>query len=97
MSLLKENIKGNNNKIVVSLLGFSHKINDKKLFRILNELMEILGPYILITDSVYDKSKEYKYSHRLFLEKQEKIIEYVERIDKIRSLYCISFENSIIE
>ena len=96
-SLLKENIKGNNNKIVVSLLGFSHKINDKKLFLILNELMEILGPYILITDSVYDKSKEYKYSHRLFLEKQEKIIEYVERIDKIRSLYCISFENSIIE
>ena len=32
-----------------------------------------------------------------FLEKQEKIIEYIERIDKIRSLYCISFENRIIE
>lgn len=96
-SLLKEKIQGNNNKIVVSLLNFAHKINDKKLFQILNALKEILGPYILITDSVFDKSKEYKYSHKLFLEKQEKIIEYVERIDEIRSLYCISFENSIIE
>ena len=82
---------------MVSLLGFSHKINDKKLFDLLNDLKKILGPYILITDSVYNKSREYKYSHKSFLEKQEKIIEYIERIDKIRSLYCISFENRIIE
>ena len=95
--VLKEKIFGDNNKIVVSLLGFSHKINDKKLFDLLNDLKKILGPYILITDSVYNKSEEYKYSHKSFLEKQEKIIEYIERIDKIRSLYCISFENRIIE
>ena len=55
--LLKENIKGQNNKIIVSLLGFSHKISDKELFIYLNELRLILGPYILITDSVNDKSK----------------------------------------
>ena len=60
-------------------------------------MYSILGPYILITDSVYDKSKEYKYSHKSFLDKQEKIIEYVERIDKIRSLYCISLTNKVIE
>ena len=95
--ILEKNIKGNKNKIVVSLLGFSHNINDKKLFQLLNDLMKILGPYILITDSVYNKSREYKYSHKSFLEKQEKIIEYIEGIDKIRSLYCISFENRIIE
>ena len=95
--ILKDNIVGNNNKIIVSILGFSHKINDKKLFDLLNDLKKILGPFILITDSVYNKSIEYKYSHKSFLEKQEKIIEYIERIDKIRSLYCISFENRIIE
>ena len=64
---------------------------------ILNELRLIIGPYILITDSVYDKSKEYKYSHKSFLDKQEKIIEYIDRIDKIRSLYCISFTEKVIE
>ena len=95
--ILKKNIKGKNNKIVVSLLGFSHKINDKKLFHLLNDLKKIVGPYILITDSVYNKSREYKYSHKSFLEKQKKIIEYIDRIDKVRSLYCISFENHIIE
>ncbi len=94
---LKEKINGKNNKIIVSLLGFSHKISDKKLFNYLNELRLILGPYILITDSIYDNSKEYKYSHKSFLEKQKKIIEYVERIDKIRSLYCISLEDGIVE
>lgn len=96
-NLLKENVKGDNNKIVVSLLGFSHKLNGKKLFQLLNDLNKILGPYILITDSVYNKSSEYKYSHKNFLDKQEKIIKYIDRIDKVRSLYCISFENSIIE
>ena len=64
--ILKGNIIGSNNKIVVSLLGFSHKINDKKLFDLLNDLKKILGPYILITDSVYNESKEYKYSHKSF-------------------------------
>jgi len=96
-SELKEKINGKNNKIIVSLLGFSHKISDKKLFNYLNELRFILGPYILITDSVYDNSKEYKYSHKSFLDKQKKIIEYVERIDKIRSLYCISLEDELVE
>ena len=96
-NLLKEKIKGKNNKIIVTLLGFSHKISDKKLYIYLNELRLIIGPYILITDSVYDKSKEYKYSHKSFLDKQKKIIEYVERIDKIRSLYCISFADKVIE
>ena len=96
-NVLKEKINGKNNKIIVSLLGFSHKISDKKLFNYLNELRLILGPYILITDSVYDNSKEYKYSHKSFLDKQKKIIEYVERIDKIRSLYCISLEDELVE
>ena len=96
-NLLRENITGKNNKIVVSLLGFSHQISDKKLFKFLNELNKILGPFILITDSVYNKSKEYKHSHKKFLDKQEKIINYIERIDQLRSLYCISFNNRIIE
>ena len=94
-NLLKKEIKGNNNKIVVSLLGFSHKISDKQLIKYLVNLNEILGPYILITDSVYDKSKEYKYSHKSFLDKQENIIEYIEKIDRIRSLYCIAFKDII--
>lgn len=94
---LRKNIKGKNKKILVSLLNFAHKISDKKLFEFLNELKNILGPFILVIDSVYDKSSNYKYSHKRFLEKQENIIEYVKRIDKIRSLYCISFENHIIE
>ena len=96
-NLLRKKIVGKNKKIIVSLLGFSHKITDKKLFKYLTKLNEILGPYILITDSVFDKSKEYRYSHKSFLDKQEQIIEYIERIDKIRSLYCISFKNRIIE
>ena len=96
LNLLKENIKGANNKIVLSLLGFSHTITDKRLFNFLNEMYSILGPYILITDSVYDKSKEYKYSHKELLDNQGKIIEYVERIDKLRSLYCIAFNEQII-
>ena len=96
-NLLKEKIKGQKNKIIVTLLGFSHKISDKQLFNYLNELRLILGPYILITDSVYDKSKEYKYSHKSFLDKQVKIIEYIDRIDKIRSLYCISFVEKVIK
>lgn len=96
-NLLKEKIKGQKNKIIVTLLGFSHKISDKQLYIYLNELRLIIGPYILITDSVFDKSKEYKYSHKSFLDKQKKIIEYVDRIDKIRSLYCISFAEKVIE
>ena len=95
--LLKENINGQNNKIIVSLLGFSHKISDKELFIYLNELRLILGPYILITDSVNDKSKEYKYSHKSFLDKQKNIIKYFKKIDKLRSLYCISFIDGVIE
>ena len=95
--LLKENINGQDNKIIVTLLGFSHKISDKELFIYLNELRLILGPYILITDSVNDKSKEYKYSHKSFLDKQKKIIKYFKKIDKIRSLYCISFIDGVIE
>ena len=79
------------------MLGFAHRISDKKLFEFLNELKNILGPFILVIDSVYDKSSQYKYSHKSFLEKQENIIEYVKKIDKIRSLYCISFQNNIIE
>ena len=96
-NLLKEKIKGQKNKIIVTLLGFSHKISDKELFIYLNELRLILGPYILITDSVSDKSKEYKYSHKSFLDKQKNIIKYFKNIDKIRSLYCISFIDGIIE
>ena len=95
--LLKEKINGQNNKIIVTLLGFSHKISDKELFIYLNELRLILGPYILITDSVNDKSKEYKYSHKSFLDKQKKIIKYFKKIDQIRSLYCISFVDGVIE
>ena len=96
-NILKKNINGKNNKIVVSLLGFSHKISDKKLFELLVSLNDILGPYILIIDSVFDKSKEYKYSHKNFLNKQENILERIERIDKLRTLFCISFKNNIIE
>ena len=96
-NILKKNIKGENNTIIVSLLGFTHTISDEQLFNYLNELKSILGPYTLITDSVFDKSKEYEYSHRRFLDKQEKIVEYIERIDKIRSLYCISFINKVIK
>ena len=88
---------GENKKIIVSLLGFSHTITEKKLYIYLNTLNEILGPYILIADSVFDKSKEYKYHHKSFFDKQEKIIEYIERIDQIRSLYCISFKNSVVK
>ena len=54
-----------------------------------------MGKNVII--SVFDKSKEYKYSHKSFLDKQKKIIEYVDRIDKIRSLYCISFAEKVIE
>lgn len=92
---LRNNIKGKNKKIIVSLLNFSHKITEKNLFKYLNTLNQILGPYILITDSIFDNSKEYKYNHKSFFDKQEKIIEYIERIDQIRSLYCISFNNSV--
>ena len=95
-NVLSKNITGKNNIIVVSLLGFSHKISDKKLIKLLNELYSNLGSYILITDSFYDKSKEYKYSHKDLLDNQGKIIEYVERIDKLRSLYCIAFNEQII-
>lgn len=94
---LKANIEGENNKIIVSLLGFSHRITEKNLLEYLSTLNKILGPYILITDSVFDESKEYKYSHKSFLDKQEHIIEYIEKVDQIRSLYCISFKNSIIQ
>ena len=93
---LSKNIKGNNNKIVVSLLGFSHTISDYELSEYLIKLHQILGPYILITDSIFDKSKEYKFSHKSFLDKQENIVEHIESIDQIRSLYCISIENKII-
>ena len=34
-NLLKEKIKGQKNKIIVTLLGFSHKISDKHLFNYL--------------------------------------------------------------
>ena len=95
-NVLNKNITGKNNIIVVSLLGFSHKISDKKLIKLLNELYSNLGSYILITDSFYNKSKEYKYSHKDLLDRKEKIIEYVERIDKLRSLYCISLNEQII-
>ena len=96
-NLLRDKIKCKNKIIIVSLLGFSHEISDKQLFEYLTNLYEILGPYILITDSIYNKSNEYKYSHKSFLDKQENIIEYIERIDKIRSLYCISFKDKILE
>ena len=96
-NLLRKNLKNKNKKIIVSLLGFSHEISDEKLFEYLNKLYEVLGPYILITDSIFSKSKEYKYSHKSFLDKQLNVIEYIEKIDKIRSLYCISFKNKIIQ
>lgn len=96
-NLLRKKIEGENKKIIVSLLNFSHTITEKKLYIYLNTLHKILGPYILITDSVFDKSKEYKYHHKSFFDKQETIIEYIERIDQIRSLYCISFKNSVIK
>ena len=96
-NLLRKKIVGENKKIIVSLLNFSHTITEKKLYIYLNTLHKILGPYILIADSVFDKSKEYKYHHKSFFDKQEKIIEYIERIDQIRSLYCISFKNSVVK
>ena len=92
---LRNNIKGKNKKIIVSLLNFSHNITEKNLFKYLNTLNQILGPYILITDSIFDNSKEYKYNHKSFFDKQEEIIEYIAQIDQIRSLYCISFKNSV--
>ena len=75
------------------LINFSHKITEENLFKYLDTLNQILGPYILITDSIFDNSKEYKYNHKSFFDKQEEIIEYIEQIDQIRSLYCISFKN----
>lgn len=95
--LLKNKIDGRKNLIIVSFLGFSHNISGKDFLEYLNKLNKCLGSYILITDSVFDNSKEYQYSHKSFLDKQENILEYIERIDQIRSLYCISFNNNIIE
>ena len=94
-NLLRNNIKGKNKSIVVSLLNFSHNITEKELLKYLTKLNKILGPYILIIDSVFDNSEIYKHSHKSFLDKQENIIEYIEKIDQIRSLYCISFDKSI--
>ena len=96
-NLLRRKVKGVNLIIVVSLLNFAHTISDEELLNYLNTLNEILGPYILITDSIFDSSKEYKYSHKSILDKQENIIEYIEKVDQIRSLYCIAFENKIID
>ena len=62
----------------------------------MNDLYSNMGSYILIIDSFFDKSKEYKYSHKDLLDRKKKIIEYVERIDKLRSLYCIAFNEQII-
>ena len=92
---LSNNIKGNNNRIIVSLLNFAHTISDYEFTEYLIKLHKILGPYILITDSVFDKSKEYRFSHKTFLDKQENILEYIESIDEIRSLYCILIKNKI--
>ena len=90
-------IKGSNNRIIVSLLNFAHTISDYEFTEYLIKLHKILGPYILITDSVFDKSKEYRFSHKTFLDKQENILEYIDSIDKIRSLYCISIKNKIVQ
>ena len=94
--LLRRKVKGGNFKIIVSLLNFSHTISDEEFLLYLTTLNEILGPYILITDSIFDNSKEYKYSHKKLLDKQENIIQCIEKIDDIRSLYCISFKNKVI-
>ena len=93
---LSNNIKGRNNIIIVSLLNFAHTISDSEFSEYLIKLHKILGPYILITDSVFDKSKEYRFSHKTFLDKQENILEYIESIDEIRSLYCILIKNKIV-
>ena len=95
-NLLKTKVKGKKGLIIVTLLGFSHQISEQELLKKIKKLNECLGSYILITDSIFDKSKEYQYSHKSFLDKQENILQYIERIDQIRSLYCISFENNII-
>mgnify|MGYP001449926342 CR=1 FL=1 len=94
--LLKTKVKCRKGLIIVTLLNFSHKISEEELLKYLKKLNECLGSYILITDSIFDNSKEYQYSHKSFLDKQEYILEYIERIDQIRSLYCISFDNNII-
>lgn len=91
-ALLNEAIrikKNDTQKIVFSMLGFSHLLSKHYLKTKLQKYSKIIGKYTLLIDNIYVDSKEYKYNHHNFFYKHNGFFRYFHKVDQLRSLYCI--------
>ena len=76
-------------RVVISMLGFSQHLANDILSMKINMYFQIIGKYTLLIDNVYVSSKEYRYNHHDYLYLHKGLIKYFHRVDKLRSLYCI--------
>ena len=77
-------------KVVLSMLGFSQHLANDILSKKINEYFQRIGKYTLLIDNVYVNSKEYRYDHHDYLYCHKGLIKYFHKVDKLRSLYCIN-------
>ena len=76
-------------RVVISMLGFSQHLANDILSKKINMYFQIIGKYTLLIDNVYVSSKEYRYNHHDYLYLHKGLIKYFHKVDKLRSLYCI--------
>ena len=86
----KKLIFNQDQKVVLSMLGFSQDLTNESLVKKINRYFNIIGKFTLLIDNIYINSKEYRYDHHDFLYNHEGLIKYFHKVDQLRSLYCIS-------
>jgi hypothetical protein len=77
------------NLVVISMLNFVHNLSLEDLQVMIAKYHQELGEYILLIDNIYKRGKEYKYNHHTFLLNHSGLIKYFDKVDKLRSLYCL--------
>lgn len=80
------------NLVVISMLNFVHNLSLEDLQIKIAKYYKEVGAYILLIDNIYKKGKEYKYSHHTFLLNHSGLIKYLDKVDKLRSLYCLKIK-----
>ena len=85
-------IKKTNTCIVISMLNFAHNLSHQEIEKIIEKYRKNIGPFILLIDSIYCKEPIYKFNHHDYFFNHDGLIKYLDKVDKLRSIYCINID-----
>jgi len=78
--------------IVISMLNFAHNLTKQEVEKIIKKYRKKIGPFILLIDSIYSKEPIYKFNHHHHFFNHDGLIKYLDKVDKLRSIYCLNIE-----